>query len=1094
MANTVTLLNYANTFGDWVVTTNALAAENNDIAANNYTKTGGTLTISSAGTGLQVANNAVVQGQFTVAGTGSGATIQNALTVQGQLFATNSSGVGLVVSATANIANVNIIGSGTSLYVANNSLLSGNLRVTGAVALSNTLTISGTANMASVVANNFITAPVYYGTTNYSNLFVANNSISASYGDVVNSFYATNIFANTSVQTPTMVVTDTANVNSITSNVAVNTTSLYVSSVANVKALHANTTVQTPLVQAGTITANTQFNTNNANVIGILNVNSVAANVIVANSNVYIASANANTHVTVPNLYVSTIANVQALYANSSVQGDTGTFRDLSVEGNFILTGTTVYDTDTFALKGGATPITGTQKAQYTVNRQAGLSTFTPNAAIQFDNADKLWKIRDLPGADANLYFTIVTEKYTANVTNAGIVQLSNSNTSTSITQALSLAGANTLSQYIQAAGAGANNVLLANVATLRSEITGNVNVLNTTDSSIFGQANAGFARANASANLFVGTTGSAVPVNGNITYSSNNGVVVSGQGNTVYINTPQDVRTTAGPTFNSLTLTNALAVAQGGTGATSTGSALTALLPTGTTSGYVLTTGGAGSFYWAAASSTGAAAPGTVISSSRTTATATTLQTVFPCSVFTPGASQTRVYINGARQFDSEYTEGTTTLSSVAITGTAGQFSCGSTTLTVGQAIVLTGTLGTGSISGYYGGRVFYVIATNGTTTFTLSTSAGGTAVATTLGTIGSLTLTTGHKITLSSGATVGDVVLVEVDGFYLQTQYANTTPYLPSGDIPASSNTVQLAIDSLESRKAALANAAFTGIVTGTTHATSVSNTSFATTAFVANFANASYTLTSSISGNAGTVTNGVYTSGSYSDPAWITSLANTKISGLITASQLAATAVTAKGYGAANSVPTFTVDAQGRLTAAANVSIGIASSAVSGLATSATTDTTSATNISSGTLAAARLGTTGAPQFGSLGVGTAASGTTGEIRATNDITAFYTSDISFKENVKDIEDALLIIDTIGGKTFDWKDSYIEAKGGVDNYFVRKQDFGVIAQDVLEAFPLAVRTKADGTLAVDYEKMIAIAFAAIKELKAEVAALKGK
>jgi hypothetical protein len=85
-------------------------------------------------------------------------------------------------------------------------------------------------------------------------------------------------------------------------------------------------------------------------------------------------------------------------------------------------------------------------------------------------------------------------------------------------------------------------------------------------------------------------------------------------------------------------------------------------------------------------------------------------------------------------------------------------------------------------------------------------------------------------------------------------------------------------------------------------------------------------------------------------------------------------------------------------------------------------------------------------------------------------------------------------LIIDTIGGKTFDWKDSYIETKGGVDDYFVRKQDFGVIAQDVLEAFPLAVRTKADGTLAVDYEKMIAIAFAAIKELKAEVAALKGK
>jgi len=1093
MANTVTLLNYANTFGDWVVTTNALAAENNDFAANNFTKPTGTFTIDSPGTGLIVANNSVVQGQFTVAGTGSGATVQNALTVQGQLFATNSSGVGLVVSGAANIANVNIIGSGTSLYVANNSLLSGNLRVTGAVALSNTLTVSGTANMASVVANSFITAPTAYATTSYSNLFIANNSISASYGDVVNSFYAANIFANTSVQTPTMIVTGTANVNTLTANVAVNTTSVYVSSVANVKALFANTTVQTPLVQAGTITANTQLNAYSANVSGVMYVNAVAAETIHSNSNTYIASANANNHITVPRLYVSSVANVQALYANSSIQGDTGTFRDMTISGNFIINGATIYDTDTFTLK-GATPLTGTQKAQYTVNRQAGLSTFTPNAAIQFDNSDTMWKIRDLPGADANVYYNIVTEKYTANVSHAGIVQLSNSNTSLGITQALSLAGANQLSQFIIATALGANNVLLANVNTINSSIQGNVNTINTTTTNIGNQADAAFARANASGNLFVGTTGSAVPVNGNITYSSNNGVVVSGQGNTVYINTPQDVRTTASPTFNSLTLTNALAVTQGGTGATSTGAALTSLLPTGTTSGYVLTTAGPGSFYWAAASSTGAAAPGTVISSSRTTATATGGQTVFPCSVFTPGASQTRLYINGARQFDSEYTEGTTTLSTVAITGTAGQFSCASTTLSVGQAIVLTGTLGTGAISGYYGGRVFYVIATNGTTTFTLSTSAGGTAVATTVGTIGSLTLTTGHKITLGTAATVGDIVLVEVDGYYLQTQYANTTPYLPSGDIAASSNTVQLAIDSLESRKAALVGAAFTGITTGFTHAVSVANTSFATTAFVANFANSAYTISANTTGNSGTVTNGVYTNGSYSNPAWITSLANTKISGVMTASQLASTAVTAGGYGSASSVPTYTVDAQGRLIAAANVTIAIASGAVSGLASSATTDTTSATNISSGTLAAARLGTTGAPQFGSLGVGTAASGTTGEIRATNNITGYYSSDKKFKENIAEIENALDKVDAIGGKTFDWKDDYIEEHGGEDDYFLRKNDFGVIAQDVQESFPLAVRTRPDGSLAVDYEKLCALAFAAIKELRAEVTALKGK
>ena len=135
---------------------------------------------------------------------------------------------------------------------------------------------------------------------------------------------------------------------------------------------------------------------------------------------------------------------------------------------------------------------------------------------------------------------------------------------------------------------------------------------------------------------------------------------------------------------------------------------------------------------------------------------------------------------------------------------------------------------------------------------------------------------------------------------------------------------------------------------------------------------------------------------------------------------------------------------------------------------------------------------LSTSNNVQFGSFGVGTAASGTTGEIRATNNVTAFYTSDRKFKTNIQSIPNAIEKVVAIGGKTFDWTEDYINDHGGEDGYFLQKNDFGVIAQDVQSVFPIAVRAKPDGTLAVDYEKLCALAFAAIIELKAEIDALR--
>lgn len=130
----------------------------------------------------------------------------------------------------------------------------------------------------------------------------------------------------------------------------------------------------------------------------------------------------------------------------------------------------------------------------------------------------------------------------------------------------------------------------------------------------------------------------------------------------------------------------------------------------------------------------------------------------------------------------------------------------------------------------------------------------------------------------------------------------------------------------------------------------------------------------------------------------------------------------------------------------------------------------------------------------QINSLGAGTAGSGTTGEIRATNNITAYYSSDEIFKENIKDVANALAIVAAIGSKQFDWTDSYVQQHGGADGYFIQKHDFGVIAQDVQKVFPSAVRTRSDGTLAVDYEKLGTLSFGAIQELLARVEALEQK
>jgi len=130
----------------------------------------------------------------------------------------------------------------------------------------------------------------------------------------------------------------------------------------------------------------------------------------------------------------------------------------------------------------------------------------------------------------------------------------------------------------------------------------------------------------------------------------------------------------------------------------------------------------------------------------------------------------------------------------------------------------------------------------------------------------------------------------------------------------------------------------------------------------------------------------------------------------------------------------------------------------------------------------------GSSGNYQFNSIGVGTAASAVAGEIRATNDITAFYSSDIRLKENIQPIQNALEKVESISGNTYDWKEGYEEIHSHKGN------DVGVIAQEIEAVLPQLVVNRDNGYKAVQYEKIIPLLIEAIKELSNKIDRLENK
>ena len=123
----------------------------------------------------------------------------------------------------------------------------------------------------------------------------------------------------------------------------------------------------------------------------------------------------------------------------------------------------------------------------------------------------------------------------------------------------------------------------------------------------------------------------------------------------------------------------------------------------------------------------------------------------------------------------------------------------------------------------------------------------------------------------------------------------------------------------------------------------------------------------------------------------------------------------------------------------------------------------------------------------QFNSLGVGTAGSAVAGEIRATADVTAFYSSDERLKEDITPIENPIEKLMSIDGVTFNWKDGFENIHSHVGS------DTGVVAQQI-EAIQLpgVVTTRETGYMAVNYEKLNALLIEGFKAHEKEISELK--
>ena len=1006
----------------------------------------------------------------------------------------------------------------TNTYT-NNLFANTGIQTPNLVATNTVYSTNITANNSLIAGNTVISPYINSITAIIGNNITANNTVLAPFVNTTTKIFAPNIQANTGIQTADFVNSGTSKTAILVANSFIQTATLSVTGNTNTNNLIANNSVTVPTIYATNVyTSGNYYDSTNTTYflkpsgtsnLSALNVGGSAVvtnnggswNISVTGTSTNITQYSINQNLsttssptfngtTVNNLTVNTSlsANSVPISYFTDISARNITANNVQVQGNFVISGNTVYNSPIITLnQGGVT------------NQNGYLSVYRPisssNATIRWNEPSQYWDILDVNNGS---YYRILTNEYLDNTfTN---------NSSSNVASSLSV---NNLYNYLQ----GIENTQNTNISTVSTNLSNEVNYFqgientqNTNISYVTGYAQAAFSKAN-TGGLFSGdvtVTGNLV-VNGTTTYINSTTVqtedslielaynntadsVDIGYYGTYYSGSQQYaglIRKAAGqfylfqgvtsnPSANSVTVTSANRATLDANITGDTGSFTTSVT--------------AGTFNGSGTGLTGTASGLSIGGNS-----ATTSQTNF--TNLTIGNSQV-LYAGNFNSYAPTLTgTGASGTWSISVTGNSGTTSqTNFSNLTIGSSQVLSASnynnyaptlTGTGA-SGTWGINITgnAATATNATnaTQASNATNVNGGSVSATTGTFSGNVQSAG-KFLAAEGTTTNGGYSFTLDGSQ------DTGMFSPSdGDLNLYSNGVDVLHITSTGFTVNVASTFVNGLNASnlTINGNQVlDSANFNTYAPTLTGTGASGTWGINISGNAATATlaskastlsqgggNGTAMTFNYAgqtgQPTWLWGTndgvttnvynpSNFSVSYAASAGS-ASTATTASTANALNTGNSYTGV---NFTATSDLYVGNGAGQL----------------MFDGWLTLRNTSNTNGIRFvnQAYNAQTFVCDNSGNVTAAGNVTAY--SDARLKKNVQTITDSLQKVSNLRGVTFE--------KDG-------KNGLGVIAQEVREILPEVVHENENGLLSVAYGNIVGLLIESIKELKAEIDELK--